>query len=92
MYIQALCLTGVAYFKDDIQGVFPAVSESSVIAIAGSMVKVLAPDTKIVSYALSGKNGAYKTATFTPQTSNSYYAVVTPVDTSGVNGTVSAYN
>ncbi len=56
------------------------------------MVKVLAPDTKIVSYALSGKNGAYKTATFTPQTSNSYYAVVTPVDTSGVNGTVSAYN
>lgn len=56
------------------------------------MVKVLAPDTKIVSYALSGKNGDYKTATFTPQTSNSYYAVITPVDTSGVNGTVSAYN
>ena len=56
------------------------------------LAKVLAPDTKIVSYALSGKNGDYKTATFTPQTSNSYYAVVTPVDTSGVNGTVSAYN
>lgn len=37
MYNQALCLTGVAYFKDDIQGVFPAVSESPVIAIAGSV-------------------------------------------------------
>ena len=36
MYNQALCLIDVAYFKDDIR-VFPVVSESTVITIAGSV-------------------------------------------------------
>ncbi len=53
------------------------------------MVKVWAPDQSIISYRVtqSSSNGY-----FIPQTSNSYYAVVTPVSNVGVYGTVSAWN
>ena len=56
------------------------------------MIRVLAPDAKILSYSITGKNGTSKAQPFTPQTSNSYYAVIKPSDSTGVNGTVKAYN
>ncbi|OUQ60741.1 hypothetical protein B5E56_06195 [Flavonifractor sp. An112] len=55
------------------------------------MVKVWAPDQSITSYSVTKSDGS-NSNTFVPQTSNSYYAVVQPADSYGVNGTVSAYN
>lgn len=46
MYNQALCLTDVAYFKDDIR-VFPVVSESTVITIAPEASKTAGAGTSL---------------------------------------------
>lgn len=55
-------------------------------------IRVFLPDSKILSLSISGANGASGSTTFTPQTSNSYYAKIKNSDKTGANGTVRAAN